>query len=46
MPEYHWEMSLQLRYVLSYHAAMRLILMAYAGDPASIYLIQWLTRGR
>ena len=46
MPEYNWEVSMQLRYVLAWTMGARLLVAACLGDPGSRYFIQWLTRKR
>jgi hypothetical protein len=46
MPEYRWEVSMQLRYVLAWGAAAKLLVLASMGDESSRYFIQWLMRKR
>jgi hypothetical protein len=46
LPEYKWEVSMQLRYVLAWGAAAKILLAAMQGDEDSRYFIQWLTRKR
>ena len=46
MPEFEFRISLQLRYVLSYHAAYAILAAAASGNLAAYRLIEWYGRAR
>lgn len=46
MGEYDWNVSLQLRYVLSVRSAFTMIITAYLGSEEALKLIEWYGRER
>lgn len=43
---YEWQVSLQLRYVLAWGTAVKLLNAVLIGDPQSAQIIEWLLRKR
>lgn len=44
--EFNWQVSLQLRYILAWGAAVKLFNAVLVGDPESAQIIEWLLRKR
>ena len=44
--EYYWQVSMQLRYVLAWGVARKLVILVLMGEPNAVVMTEWLLRKR